>query len=196
MIVFNFMRIIFFGLLTIPHMLLMGFTKSRQVILLDIERWQKNAGTKYSSWKALFYLLINKKEFRNVYYYRLGKVAIFLNVLLPKVNTLFITTSEIGPGLFIQHGFATIISAKSIGRNLWINQQVTIGYSNNNDCPVILDNVVVHAGAKIIGAVTVGNNVIVGANAVVVKSVPDDCTVVGVPAYIIKRNGIKMRENL
>jgi len=61
---------------------------------------------------------------------------------------------------------------------------------------VILDNVVVHAGAKIIGAVTVGNNVIVGANAVVVKSVPDDCTVVGVPAYIIKRNGIKMRENL
>jgi len=170
--------------------------RARSVILQDIAQWQRNIGTKHSTVPALFFLLMNKKEFRNVYYYRLGKIGLLLNVLLPKVGTLFITTSDIGPGFFVQHGFATIISAKSVGRNFWINQQVTVGFSNNTDCPVILDNVVVHAGAKIIGDITVGNNVIVGANAVVVKNVPDNCTVVGVPAYIVKRNGIKVREKL
>jgi serine O-acetyltransferase len=71
------------------------------------------------------------------------------------MNTLFIYTKDIGPGLYIQHGFATIISAKSIGKDCWINQQVTIGYSNATDCPVV-----------------------------------------GVPAYIVKRNGVKVFEKL
>ena len=196
MIFFRILRIIAFGLLVAPHVLLLPFHRAKNMIIQDIAQWQRNVGTKYSVVPALFYLLMNKKEFRNVYYYRLGKIAFLLNVLLPKVGTLFITTSEIGPGFFVQHGFATIISAKSIGRNFWINQQVTIGFSNNTDCPVIMNNVIVHAGAKIIGNITVGNNVIVGANAVVVKNVPDNCTVVGVPAYIVKRNGMKVREYL
>jgi serine O-acetyltransferase len=196
MIIFKTIRTIIYRILTIPHFLLLQFHKDRKVILQDIAQWQKNEGTKNSSKKALFMLLMNKKEFRNVFYYRLGKIAILLKLLLPKCNTLFITTDNIGPGFYVQHGFATIISAKSIGKNFWINQQVTIGFSNNTDCPVILDNVIVHAGAKIIGNITVGNNVIVGANAVVVKNVPDNCTVVGVPAYIIKRNGVKGKENL
>jgi serine O-acetyltransferase len=105
-------------------------------------------------------------------------------------------TKDIGPGLFIQHGFSTIIAAKSIGENCWINQQVTIGYSNATDCPIIGNNVTINAGAKIIGKVLVGNNTKVGANAVVVKNVPENCTVVGVPAYIVRRNGIKTKEEL
>jgi serine O-acetyltransferase len=108
------------------------------------------------------------------------------------MNTLFISTKDIGEGLFIQHGFATIIAAKSVGKNCWINQQVTIGFSNVTDCPVIGDNVTINAGAKIIGKVTMGNNSTAGANAVVVKDVPENCTVVGVPAYIVRRNGIKV----
>lgn len=162
----------------------------------DIAYWQKNCSIKYSKRKSLFFLLLNKKEFRNVFYYRLGNVGALLNFFLPQCNSLFITTPNIGPGLFIQHGFATIISAKSIGKKAWINQQVTIGFSNDTDCPVLLDNVVVSAGAKVIGNITIGNNVIIGANAVVVKSVPDNCTVVGVPAYIVRRNGTKVHENL
>ncbi len=51
-------------------------------------------------------------------------------------------------------------------------------------------------GAKVLGNVILGNNSIVGANAVVVKNVPADCTVVGVPAYIVKRSGKKVKENL
>ncbi|KGN34565.1 serine acetyltransferase [Knoellia sinensis KCTC 19936] len=92
-----------------------------------------------------------------------------------------------GPGLFIQHGFATIIAAESIGANCWINQQVTIGYSSRTDCPVIQDNVVIAAGAKVIGSVTVGHDAVIGANAVVVKDVDPDCTVVGVPARVVRR---------
>lgn len=52
------------------------------------------------------------------------------------------------------------------------------------------------AGAKVLGKVTIGDNSIVGANAVVVKDVPPNCTVVGVPAYIIKRDGKKVHEDL
>ena len=110
--------------------------------------------------------------------------------------TLYISTAEIGPGLFIQHGFATIIAARSIGANCWINQQVTIGYSNATDLPTLHDNVVVNAGAKIIGNVTLGANCIIGANAVVVKDVPPNVTVVGVPARIVRRSGIRVDEAL
>jgi serine O-acetyltransferase len=115
-----------------------------------------------------------------------------LNLIYRKAPTLFITTSDIGEGLFIQHGFATIISAERIGKNCWINQQVTIGYSNKTDCPVIGDNVFIHAGAKVIGGITLGNNVIVGANSVVVKNVPDNAVVVGNPARIVKLDGKKV----
>ena len=99
-------------------------------------------------------------------------------------------------GLFIQHGFATIIAAKSIGANCWINQQVTIGYSNNSDAPTIGNGVSISAGAKVLGDVTIGDYSKIGANAVVVKNVPANCTVVGVPAYIVKQDGVKVQKPL
>lgn len=135
-------------------------------------------------------------EYRNLFYNRVGEIYLLINWLCPKMNTLFINSKNIGPGLFIQHGFATIIGAKSIGRDCWINQQVTIGFSDETNYPELGDNVTINAGAKIIGGVKMGNNSKAGANAVVVKSVPDNCTVVGVPAYIIRRNGIKVKEEL
>ena len=135
-------------------------------------------------------------EYRSLFYYRLGVVGRRISFLCRPMPTLYINTKQIGPGLFIQHGFSTIISARKIGKNCWINQQVTIGYSNATDCPTIGDNVVINAGAKVIGDVKIGDNSIVGANAVVVKNVPENCTVVGVPAYIVRRNGIKTSEPL
>lgn len=107
------------------------------------------------------------------------------------MDTLFLASNSIGPGLFIQHGFATIIAAKRIGANCWINQQVTVGYSNETDCPIIGDNVTICSGAKVIGGVTVGDNAKIGANAVVVKSVPSNVTMAGVPAKIVRRNGVR-----
>lgn len=153
----------------------------------DVIRWlsvieMKNQDASFS----FVYLMAFFPEFRNLFYYRAGRIKHLIGFLCPGMSTLFINTPEIGPGLFLQHGFSTIINADSIGSNCWINQQVTIGFSNKHDRPTLKDNVTVYAGAKIIGKVTVGNNVIVGANAVVVKDVPDNCTVVGVPARIIK----------
>lgn len=88
----------------------------------------------------------------------------------------------------LPHGLNGIIISyyAVIGKNCVIRQQVTIAQNNNNEAPIIGDNVVIGAGAKIIGNVKIGNNVIIGANAVVTKDVEDNRTVVGVPARVIK----------
>ena len=101
--------------------------------------------------------------------------------------TLKIWTKEIGSGLFIQHGLCTFIAAKSIGSNCWINQQVTIGYTNNTDTPSIGNNVQIGCGAIILGDIHIGDFAKIGAGAVVVKDVPARSTVVGVPGRIIKK---------
>jgi len=177
-----------------PHIFFYKISKNREIIEYDVNRWLSLTNVQNSS--GFVGLMTNLPEFRNLFYKRIGRSSSFIRWLCPPMNTLFITTNNIGPGLFIQHGFATIISAKSIGKDCWINQQVTIGYSNETDTPTLGDNVVINAGAKIIGKVHMGNNSHAGANAVVVKNVPDDCIVVGVPAYIVRRNGIKVNEKL
>jgi len=181
----------------LPHIFLFNYHKNKKIIHYDVERWLKITSSDNNNIQFGFITLMTLyPEYRNLFYKRIGKVHVLINWLCPKMDTLFILTNNIGPGLFIQHGFATIIAAKSIGRDCWINQQVTIGYSNKTDCPELGDNVVINAGAKIIGKVKMGNNSHAGANAVVVKNVPDNCVVVGVPAYIIRRNGVKVKEEL
>lgn len=83
-----------------------------------------------------------------------------------------------------------------MGKNCWINQQVTIGANSQYEYPTIGNDVHIFAGALVIGDITIGNNVVIGAGAVVTKSVPDNCTVVGNPARIIRRNGVKVNESL
>lgn len=88
----------------------------------------------------------------------------------------------------LQHGLNGIIVSHyaSIGKNAWIAQQVTIGQAiDKNVAPIIGDNVIIGAGAKIFGCVHIGNNVTIGANAVVTHDVPDNCFCAGVPAKVI-----------
>ena len=134
-----------------------------------------------------FYVMV-----RNIFYarvaYRHHFYAKFLALFARPLPLLDISsTAEIGGGLIVQHGYGTIIAPRKIGKNCWVNQGVTIGYTNDDDCPTVGDNVTVYSGAKILGNVHVGNNVVVGANAVVVKDVDDNCVVGGVPAKVIKR---------
>ena len=112
------------------------------------------------------------------------------------MQTLLIATGKIGPRLFIQHGISTIITAEAIGEDCWINQQVTIGFKAGGGRPTIGDRVIINAGAKVLGGITIGYDVVIGANAVVVKNVPSNVTVVGVPAYIVRRNGVRVNEQL
>jgi serine O-acetyltransferase len=101
--------------------------------------------------------------------------------------------AQIGKKLFIDHGMGVVIGETTIiGDNVTIYQGVTLGGTGKERGkrhPTIGNNVVISAGAKVLGSITVGNNVLIGAGAVVIKPVPDNCTVVGVPGRIVKVNG-------
>jgi serine O-acetyltransferase len=188
----------------VPHIIFLACHPARECIEQDIKRWsresilKKKPDTPLGIIWSFIQLMTILPEYRNLFYYRMGWFSRALYPLCRPMSTLIINFVDegIGPGLYIQHGFSTIISAKRIGRNCWINQQVTIGYTNDTDKPTIGDNVTIAAGAKVLGNVTIGDNSIVGANAAVVKDVPENCTVAGVPAYIVRRNGIKVKETL
>lgn len=145
---------------------------------------------------AQAHLVVGYPEFRNVLFYRLqragqGALAAALRRLWPPMPLLEIGCPSIGPGFVISHGHGTVISARAIGRRLWVHHQVTIGwtYGHGAGMPTIGDDVFVGAGAKILGPVRVGDGARIGANAVVLRDVPDGATAVGVPAEVIERRG-------
>ena len=134
--------------------------------------------------------------FRAGYYYRIGKLGKVLSFLLPSYKSLMINSyCSIGDGLLLVHAYSTIINPNSIGENFRISHCCTIGESNGGK-PTIKDNVIMHPGSIIFGNVTIGNNCIIGAGAVVSKTIPDNCVVVGNPAYIIRLNGVKTNQKL
>ncbi len=103
--------------------------------------------------------------------------------------------ARIGPGFFIDHGMGVVIGETAeIGRDVLLYQDVTLGgtgFDRGKRHPTLGNQVVVGAGAKILGNIRIGHNVRVGAGSVVVHPVPDNCTVVGVPAEIVRREGRK-----
>lgn len=100
--------------------------------------------------------------------------------------------TKIGVGLYLPHPNGVIIHPNTvIGNNCMILQQVTIGNNiakGKDNLAVIGDNVMIGAGAKIIGPCKIGNNVVIGANAVVTKDVPNNSVVGGIPAKLISHN--------
>lgn len=104
--------------------------------------------------------------------------------------------AKIGKGLFIDHGSGVIIGETSIiGDNVTLYQGVTLGGTGKETGkrhPTLCDNVMVSAGAKIIGSFTIGENSKIGAGSVVLEEVPPNCTVVGVPGRIVKRDNSKV----
>lgn len=104
--------------------------------------------------------------------------------------------ARIGKGLFIDHGSGVIIGETAIiGNNVTLYQGVTLGGTGKEKGkrhPTLKDNVMVSAGAKVIGSFTIGENSKIGAGSVVLNEVPPNCTVVGVPGRIVKRNDQKI----
>src|SRR4030042_1613196 len=100
----------------------------------------------------------------------------------------------VGKNFFIDHATGVVIGETAeIGDNVSIYQGVTLGgvaTEKKKRHPTIGNNVVIGAGATILGPITIGDNVRVGAGSVVVKSVPPNSTVVGVPARIVQRTGV------
>lgn len=98
--------------------------------------------------------------------------------------------SRIGGGLLITHPNGIVIHPQAtIGVNCLIFQQVTIG-SKDGGIPQIGGHVDIGAGAKVIGNIKIGNHVRIGANSVVIDDIDDGCTVVGIPAKVVKRQKI------
>ena len=104
--------------------------------------------------------------------------------------------AQIGKGLFIDHGNGVIIGETAIiGDNVTLYQGVTLGGTGKETGkrhPTLRDNVMVSAGAKVIGSFTIGENSKIGAGSVVLEEVPPNCTVVGVPGRIVKRENRKV----
>jgi serine O-acetyltransferase len=108
--------------------------------------------------------------------------------------------AKIGKGLFIDHGMGVVIGETSIiGDNVTLYQGVTLGGTGKEKGkrhPTLGNNIVVGAGAKILGDITIGDNSYIGANAVIIKDVPPNSTVVGVPGRITKQDGKKIEVSL
>ena len=178
---------------TLPVFLCVIFSKQKKLIKEDVARWNQIDQVNFGFFESLNWYLTYKKEFRNLLLHRLKHPsytasALFqffiARMLWKPLESLFIYTKDIGGGLYIQHGFATIISAKKIGKNCRIYQQVTIGYKKDL-CPVLEDNVSVTCGAKVLGGITMQENSLAAAGAVVVQDVPKNAIVGGIPAKIL-----------
>lgn len=167
----------------------LGVNWSDDILKKDIARWKSICNLEGSERKILAILLGTKKEFRSIFIYRNRFRRFYrwwIRVWYKPLDTLFLEAKEIGGGLYIQHGFATMVTAESIGENCWINQQVTIGYRDHNRAPIIGNDVMITCGAKVLGPITVGDHAIIGANAVVIRDVEPGAVMGGVPAKRIR----------
>ena len=97
--------------------------------------------------------------------------------------------ASIGNRFFIDHGAGVVIGETAIiGDDVLIYQQVTLGGTGSAHTkrhPTIGNNVIIGAGAKVLGNITIGNNVRIGAGSVVINDVPDNSTVVGIPGRVV-----------
>jgi len=172
----------------------MGYIKSQ----LDLIKRKDPAIKKnievllYPSFKAVTY-------YRIAHYLYMKKHFFLARCLSEKAKKR--TGIEIHPGatigkdVFIDHGSAVVIGETAVvGDNVTIYHGVTLGMTGKETGkrhPTIEDNVLIGSGAKILGNIIIGKNAKIGANAVVLKDVPENATVVGVPAKIVKYNNKK-----
>jgi serine O-acetyltransferase len=141
---------------------------------------------RFGRWVFLMKVPVLKQILMMIYLPIKVMVVICFGITIP-------VRSDIGPG-FVIHCFNGIFIARNkFGKNLTVNQEVTIGGIRQEGQPVVGDNVFFGAGAKVLGNIKIGNNVIVGANSLVVRDVPDNCTVLGVPAQVVIRRGAPKR---
>jgi serine O-acetyltransferase len=104
--------------------------------------------------------------------------------------------AHIGHGVFIDHGMGMVVGETAvIGNNCLLYQGITLGgtgKAHGKRHPTLEENVVVGAGAKVLGAITVGANTRIGAGSVVLRNVEADSTVVGIPGRVVHQSGVRV----
>lgn len=152
----------------------------------------------YPSFKVMLHYRIAHKLYKNGHYFWARWIS---QRAVRKTGIEIHPGAEIGENFFIDHGNGVIIGETAVvGNNVTLYQGVTLGGTGKEHGkrhPTIGDNVMISAGAKIIGSFKVGENSKVGAGSVVIEEVPPNCTVVGVPGRVVRRNNQKLvREDL
>ena len=149
-----------------------------------------------SFWAILKYRKAHKLYLKK-HYYRARRIS---QKTARKTGIEIHPGATIGEGLFIDHGHGVVIGETAIlGDNVTLYQGVTLGGTGKEQGkrhPTIGNNVLVGAGAKILGSFTIGDNCKIGAGSVVLKDVPPNSTVVGVPGRIIIRNDVRVNNDL
>jgi len=106
--------------------------------------------------------------------------------------------AKIGEGLFIDHGTGVVIGETAeVGNNVTIYQGVTLGGTGKEKGkrhPTVGNNVVISAGAKVLGNIKIGDNAKIGAGSVVLRDVPPNTTVVGIPGKIVIKDGVNIAD--
>lgn len=147
----------------------------------------------YPSFRVMLSYRRAHKLYQNGKYFRARRIS---QKAARKTGIEIHPGAVIGKGFFIDHGSGVIIGETTIiGDNVTLYQGVTLGGTGKETGkrhPTLCDNVMVSAGAKIIGSFTIGENSKIGAGSVVLEEVPPNCTVVGVPGRIVKRDNIKV----
>lgn len=147
----------------------------------------------YPSFRVMLSYRRAHKQYRKGHYFRARYIS---QKAARKTGIEIHPGAVIGKGFFIDHGTGVIIGETTvIGDNVTLYQGVTLGGTGKETGkrhPTLEDNVMVSAGAKIIGSFTVGENSKIGAGSVVLEEVPPNCTVVGVPGRIVKRDNMKV----
>ncbi len=152
----------------------------------------------YPSFKAMIYYRISHKLYEGKHYFLARWVS---QKGAHKTGIEIHPGAKIGKGLFIDHGHGVIIGETAvIGDNVTLYQGVTLGGTGKEHGkrhPTLGNNVMVSAGAKVLGSFTIGENSKIGAGSVVLAEVPPNSTVVGVPGRVVKRDNVSVpREDL
>ena len=172
-------------------------------IAADVAKWAEclevEAISALDPYRRFAYIAGALPEFRTLVHYRIRHIGMVQRLLLkklyPGLSTLTLEAGSIGPGLFIQHGLGSIITAEHIGKNCWINQHVSLGYTAKGR-PVIGDNVRVGAGAAVLGPISIGNDVTIGANATILHDVAPRTVMVSPPAMTLEQAKTTRRAQL
>ena len=149
----------------------------------------------YPSFKAILKYRKAHKLFLKKHYYRARRIS---QKTARQTGIEIHPGAQIGEGLFIDHGHGVVIGETAIiGDNVTLYQGVTLGGTGKEQGkrhPTVGNNVMIGAGAKVLGSVTIGNNCKIGAGSVVLKDVPDNATVVGVPGRIVVLNDVRVAD--
>lgn len=185
----------------IPALIL--YCLHKEIIKEDTERYLVYTPYKKPSFMSTFCALLVQKPFRSVFYYRTKKNAVltfFSKLFIRPLESIEIITGDIKGGFHLLHKYGCVVCVTSAGKNFTVAQGSTVGYGKKDAegrrSPIIGDNVWISANATVFGPITIGNNVLIGSGCVLNKSVPDNCTVVGNPARIVKKDGEKCDELL